>query len=411
MFKIIKFSKFKHELLIEAIIFFSVLLVINTCLRDVIHGQRTDEGSHLAELFRWSPSTLWNTDMLGSLFLYFYFPFKKLSIDLIKLISPIVFSTAYFCAFRILLQNLGIPRRYSIAAFIIFFLQPHVYFFSSLVLSIHFEILGVIFILLSMFNVIKETNLKSLFALLFSLSFFNLAHVGFSFITILFCVIFLILSSNIPWPRRGVISIIIILSLILPSRYDYFLRTLTNKAMYNKFSHVFVNYNDFGLVGKLDYDYKKSQHATKSHEFRNIHASTKPLDIKNINSQQLIHFAYHKVILMWFHYVWGPSLSEIDSIKMVYIFMISKLRVCMFALLICQYIREFRDKELKFINVILYLYVSMTLIYAYGTVNYGTALRHNIASDLILFIATTMIYLQADKRISIRLVSTYQKNA
>ena len=95
---------------------------------------------------------------------------------------------------------------------------------------------------------------------------------------------------------------------------------------------------------------------------------------------------YFSVILSWLYYMFYPFIWDVRSFVDIYAFMIGLLRfVLLYYSVKCFFLEaDIYQKRYTMLSLMLFLFI--TLIYAIGTANYGTSMRHNILTFWIICI-------------------------
>lgn len=88
---------------------------------------------------------------------------------------------------------------------------------------------------------------------------------------------------------------------------------------------------------------------------------------------------------LYAHYMFGPFPSEVNSLKDIYATIETVCKVVLLASIFSTWFTyDILNRSLY--RVLMILYFTMTMLWAIGTMNYGTAIRHHITTNWILYV-------------------------
>lgn len=91
------------------------------------------------------------------------------------------------------------------------------------------------------------------------------------------------------------------------------------------------------------------------------------------------------LIQLYAHYMFGPFPPEVTSFKDIYAVIETVCRVVLLVSIFSTWFtRDMLNRSLY--RVLMILYFTMTMLWATGTMNYGTAIRHHIITNWILYV-------------------------
>lgn len=304
-----------------------------------------------------------------------------------------VFFFVFSCIlFWNIFKCLELNTKYFILSLLLFGWTPHVIFWTSITLRESLQLLLLLLATHASLKIHKNQN-RIIYSLIacFSMLIFSCTHKGFLYITLIYGVIFFVpLPQNLfsfAYKNRLLLSstlLIIISTILIKLDHSNLSQHILEYAKLNKLLHYIAHYRQQLLAQSANSNY-----------FVAINFST-------------ISGTLHTFYKIWCYYLFTPLPWQSNGLTLFFVSIFVATRtIVTIAAAIQLFIPN--DKYHNFKLKMLIFYGALTFIMSLGTANYGSALRHQILSDWIIFLlGTSTLCIFVDK-LKQTLISYYFK--
>tara|TARA_Y100001936_G_scaffold21242_1_gene18589 strand:- start:339 stop:1598 length:1260 start_codon:yes stop_codon:yes gene_type:complete len=293
---------------------------------------------------------------------------------------------AISCVVLIKILRLLELSRYKVSVLLVFGTLPSIVFMGSVTLREAYQVF--FFILATYFGLrmLIEKNIR-VYGIFMVMSALTLAmfHNGLKYFSV--CLISLFMLWNI-YPSSGWLAI----------RKEYFLRVLVILTLI--LSTIFLNYFqsvDLAILSSLDHTNLWQQ--ALNYQMNSLSVVTRATYNFPIDLSSPFTLAYTSFVL-FLHYLFEPFPWHIENIYDVFASMESILRLVLIGFSF-KYLCRVNGMQFRLLFLMLILFFTMSFIWAMGTTNYGTAIRHNMVSWWILAITGTPLLMESLNRIQL----------
>ena len=290
---------------------------------------------------------------------------------------------AISCVVLIKILRLLELSRYKVPVILVFGALPSIIFLGSVTLRESYQVL--FFMLATYFGLrmLIERNIGYGVFMLISALIMGLFHKGLTYLSV--CLIPLFMMWNL-YPSSGWLAI----------KKEYFLRMLVILILI--LSTIFLNYFqyvDFAKLSALVNDnFLEQAISYQKNSLSLIGRATYGFPIDLSSPFTIAHTSF----VLFLHYLFEPFPWRVGNISDVVASIESILRLVLIGFSLKHLCRA-HGVQFQLLLLMLILFFTMSFIWAMGTTNYGTAIRHNMVSWWILAITGTPLLMESLSRI------------